>query len=332
MPNQKGGAGAGASARLFDADRVDREVELGAETAKSVGDRQLLWIDLIVSGDPDEIPIPLEWLPFDPAALARAWSSAPSPRLSVHGDYFLARLVVLHADKQRDSPEVLDLAVAKNVVLTAHRKPIKFLADLDNRITADTSLGEIDSGDFASVLLDGLITSYLERTDEILARIDELDGEALRPQSSGDLLSELVALRHRIAATRRALVAHRTVMGAIAGADFELLTRAKAGPRFVGVTERFNAAVDAIDAAREALIGTFDIYMSRTAQRTNDVMKILTITSVLLLPTGAIAGFMGMNTKPPFSNDDPIVFWIVVVLIVAVALVTLLLLRVRRWL
>jgi magnesium transporter len=325
MPKEK--ARARASARLFDADRTDREVELGPKTAKSVSSRQLLWVDLIVSGDPAESSIPLEWLPFDPAELARAWSSAPTPRLTLHGDYFLARLVVLPPDKERQSPEVLDLSVGKNVVLTAHRKPIAFLAELDRRITADTSLGEIDSADFASVLLDGLITSYLERADEVLAQIDELDGIALRSQGHGQLLSDLVALRHRIAATRRALVAHRGVMGAIAGADFELLTSATAGPRFVGVTERFNAAVDAIDAAREALIGTFDIYMSRTAQRTNDVMKILTITSVLLLPTGVIAGFMGMNTKPPYSNDNPVVFWVVVVLILAIAVATLVVLR-----
>jgi hypothetical protein len=42
------------------------------------------------------------------------------------------------------------------------------------------------------------------------------------------------------------------MMGAIAGADFELLTSAEAGPRFVGVTELFADAVEAIDAAREA--------------------------------------------------------------------------------
>lgn len=327
MPSHN--ATAGAHARLFDADRTDREVVLGPTTAKSVKDRQLLWIDLTLAGEQGKSPVPPEWLPFDEADLTQAWSSPPSPRLSVHGEYFLARLVVISSDVER--PELLDLAVAKNVVLTAHRKPIAFLADINSRITADTSLGEIDSADFASVLLDGLITSYLERTDVILARVDELDGEALRPQGRTDVLSELVALRHRIAATRRALVAHRLMMGAIAGADFELLTSSEAGPRFVGVTERFAAAVEAIDATREALIGTFDIYMSRTAQRTNDVMKTLTIVSVLVLPTGVIAGFMGMNTKPPYSNDNPIVFWIVVGLIVAIAAATLVLLRARRW-
>ena len=98
------------------------------------------------------------------------------------------------------------------------------------------------------------------------------------------------------------------------------------------MTERFDGAIGAIDGAREALIGTFDIHMSRTAQRTNDVMKILTITSVLLLPTGVIAGFMGMNLKAPYGNDDPTIFWYVVAAIVVIAVATLALLRIRKWL
>jgi len=324
--------GAQVTARLFDADRVDRELELGPRTARSVSDRQLLWVDLIVDGEPRESPIPIEWLPFDAAELARAWAAPAQPRLTVHGDYFLARLVVLRADRNRDVPEILDLAVGRNVVLTAHHGPIPFLAELNGRITADTSLGEIDSADFASVLLDGMLTSYLELTDLILAQVDKLDGEALKSTGRQDLLTQLVSLRHRIAATRRALVAHRSVIVAMAGADFEVVTSAESAPRYAGITERFTGAVDAIDAAREALIGTFDIHMSRTAQRTNDVMKILTITSVLLLPTGVIAGFMGMNIHAPYSNDDPTIFWYVVALIVVLAVGTLVSLRVRRWL
>lgn len=249
----------------------------------------------------------------------------------VHGDYFLARFLVLRSTTGRDESVVLDLAVGQNVVLTAHRDPIEFLVEIDSRITADTSLGDIDSADFATVLMDGLVTSYLELTDEILVRVDELDAEALKSTGRRDLLTEMVALRHRIALVRRVLVAHRSVMVAMSGADFGLVTEGDAAARFAAAAERFDGAIGAIDSAREALIGTFDIHMSRTAQRTNDVMKTLTIVSVLLLPTGVIAGFMGMNTKPPYANDNPIVFWIVVALIVTIASGTLMILRARRW-
>lgn len=323
--------GGSFGARLFDADRSDREIDFDAESVASISDRQLLWVD--VERDPDikDGPSPLDWLPFDRAAVERMWAAPLAPRLSLHGEYFLAHLLVLREVHGRDQALALDLAVGKNVVLTAHSGSVDFLAEINTRITTDTTLGEIDSVDFATVVIDGLLTTYLELTDQVLARVDELDSEALRSTGRHDLLSEMVALRHRIAFIRRTLVAHRTVVIGMSGADFGLVTGADASHQFAAVTERFESAVSAIDTAREALIGTFDIYMSRTAQRTNDVMKTLTVVSVLLLPTGAIAGFMGMNEKPPFSNDNPMVFWVVVALIIAVAAITLVILRARRW-
>ena len=56
------------------------------------------------------------------------------------------------------------------------------------------------------------------------------------------------------------------------------------------------------------LLGSFDILMSRTGQRTNDVMKVLTIASVVILPSTLIAGVLGMNFHPPFF-DSPNLFW-----------------------
>ena len=53
--------------------------------------------------------------------------------------------------------------------------------------------------------------------------------------------------------------------------------------------------LDAIENAREQMIGTFDVVTTRTTERTNDVMRILTVVSSLLLPSVVIAGVMGMN-------------------------------------
>jgi Mg2+ and Co2+ transporter CorA len=79
------------------------------------------------------------------------------------------------------------------------------------------------------------------------------------------------------------------------------------------------------------LIGTFDVHMTRTAQRTNDVMKILTLASVILLPSVVLAGVMGMNFQVPLF-DNPNLFWVVVAVMAVMALVTLVIARWRRWL
>ena len=322
------------TARLFDADRTDKKFELSREAVGAIGERQLLWVDVLLGDDATDGEAFLDMLPFGREEVTEWWDSTFGPRLTVHGDYFLARVVAIPTKGPADEQVVLDLAVGKNVILTAHREPAEFLNLINKRISADTTLGEIDAADFATVLLEGLVTSYLEMTDAILAQVDKLDRQALKAAGKRDLLTDLVDLRHRIASTRRVLVAHRPVIAGLAGADFKVATRAEedAAPRFAALTEHFDGAISAIDAAREALIGTFDIHMSRTAQRTNDVMKILTITSVLLLPTGVIAGFMGMNIKAPYTNDDPTIFWFVLAGIIIIAVATLAMLRIRKWL
>ncbi len=79
------------------------------------------------------------------------------------------------------------------------------------------------------------------------------------------------------------------------------------------------------------LIGTFDVHMTRTAQRTNDIVRVLTWASVILLPAVVVAGIMGMNFKVGIF-DNPTFFWVVIGLMVIMAATTLLVARWRRWL
>jgi magnesium transporter len=79
------------------------------------------------------------------------------------------------------------------------------------------------------------------------------------------------------------------------------------------------------------LIGTFDVHMTRTAQRTNDVMKTLTLATVILLPSVVLAGVMGMNFKVSFF-EYPELFWVVLVIMAVLAIGALVAARWRRWL
>ena len=71
--------------------------------------------------------------------------------------------------------------------------------------------------------------------------------------------------------------------------------------------------------------------MTRTAQRTNDVMKVLTVISALLLPASLIAGILGMNMLPDAFMHQWF-FVVVIVLMVAVSGGLLTLLYRRGWL
>jgi magnesium transporter len=75
----------------------------------------------------------------------------------------------------------------------------------------------------------------------------------------------------------------------------------------------------------------FDVHMTRTAQRTNETMRLLTLASVILLPSVVLAGIMGMNFKV-WLFEQPNLFWVVIGLMIAMAAATVGVARWRGWL
>jgi len=306
-------------------------VDLTPGTATDIPDQCLLWVDAI-GHDAAGIESLLGLFGVDVTAAWILRGEPTDPSLLLHGPYFHLHLDTVETVRSREHHSSLDLIAGQNFVLTLHDDPIAFMAEIDGRIQRDTAMGQIESAAFVAGLLDALVTSYLAVADELEVAVDRLDGEALQPTASRDLLGDLVALRHRIAMARRVLTGHREVFAALARPDFETIAGSTAMASFQAVAARFERAIEAVEGARDSLVGTFDIHATRTAQRTNDIVKVLTMVSVLLLPTTVIAGFMGMNIKAPYTNDDPTIFWLVLAAIVGIAVTTLRILRLRRWL
>jgi magnesium transporter len=71
--------------------------------------------------------------------------------------------------------------------------------------------------------------------------------------------------------------------------------------------------------------------MGRAAQDANDVMKVLTLLSAILLPSVVLAGVMGMNFPIPFFDDPNHFLWVVSAM-VAFAVGMFAFARWRRWL
>jgi magnesium transporter len=154
----------------------------------------------------------------------------------------------------------------------------------------------------------------------------------LRDDGRGRLLEDLVELRRRIARLRRLLTDQRGLFASLAGPDVAQVVGTDAAEALKAVSGRFESALSAVEDTRDVLLGSFDVIMARTGQRTNDVMKILALATVLLLPGSLIAGLLGMNVAVPLGKDDAASFWIVVGGVVLLAIVILGVARYRRWL
>jgi len=293
----------------------------------------LLWIDITGELSVKEAEQLCQRFALDDRARESLTKPATEPHLALHGRFVHLRVAAEPPDDRPDRSPWLDILAGPDIVITGHEQALAFVAEMDERIERDTTLGMLRSTQFVASLLDSVITGYYRAVDAIEDDADKLDGVALRDQGRRQLLEDLVAVRQRIAGLRRLLASQRDVFASLADADFtEVAGDPESAPSFQAVAARFEAAFAAVGSAREAILGSFEIYMTRTAQRTNDVMKVLALATVLLLPGSMIAGLLGMNVIVPLDKDSPMSFWLVVGGVALLAMTLLGIARARRWL
>lgn len=298
-------------ATLFDADATDRTVDFDRAAVDRVGKQQLLWLDIQHRAEA-EIRALSEVIELHEDQRDLLASTSTDVRLLRYPDRVHLRLIAVEERRNGASnstplpaPTAIDVIVAPDVVITAHDGEVSAFRAFREEIRGDSALGALHAAGFVAVLVDAVLDGYLAFVEAIERRIDTLDEAALRPGESATFLREVVTLRRRVALLRRALAPHRWTFAPLARPDFELEGVGKPWP---GIVDRLERTVDAVENARELLIGTFDVYMASSAQRTNEVMKALTILSAILLPAVVLAGVMGMNFRIGFF-DNPTNFW-----------------------
>jgi Mg2+ and Co2+ transporter CorA len=94
--------------------------------------------------------------------------------------------------------------------------------------------------------------------------------------------------------------------------DFAQVVESDAAAHYRSLERRYERAVDAVDHSRELVNGSFDLFTTRTAEATNDLVRRLTFITMMLGVVGAVAGIFGMNFETPYTQTGVFGFWAVV--------------------
>jgi magnesium transporter len=149
---------------------------------------------------------------------------------------------------------------------------------------------------------------------------DRLDEQALINPSGKSLLGRMVALRRRVSRLRASLARQRGIFYGLSRPDFQLAVEAGAVPHFQVLTGRFERAIDEVEHTRDLIVGSFELFSSRAAQQTNELVKVLTFLTAVIGICAAVAGVFGMNFDAAFyANGDTGFYATVAVLIVIIA-------------
>ena len=316
-----------SDAILFDREQVEHLNDLSDRPRRLRGSK-LLWVDVhrgstVGAGEAAEA--------FGLDDQTRDYLATPHERpiFDDHGRYIH---ITTYAPREDEEGELhaLECVVGDNWVITAHDRPIPVLEEFADRVSGSGDTGNLDGPRFLAALLEWVLGSYTGAFERIEQRLEDFDVHAMRGEGADSDIEKLVDMRLEVGKLRRALAAHRSALVALTHPELEALGSNASGERFQSLFIRFEATLQEARDAREAIVGSFDVLIARGGHQTNQIMKVLTLASVILLPGALLAGVMGMNFKVAFFQNTAL-FWVVVGAIVAVAPLTIGIAKLREW-
>ncbi len=315
---------------VFDERESRREEDLRGSLDR-LGENALLWLALRDPTD-EEVATVQEVFEFSDEQAHRLREPPNRASLLDSGEHMHVTLHVASGEGGDPVLRPVECVLGPNWVVTAHEAEIEVLEEFRERAEGGGQVGALDSPSFVAAVVDWVVTSYFRAFEEVESELEELDAKVMSdiPKDVSDDLARLVELRRSIGTLRRALTPHREIIGALAHPELDLLSTEASAERFAALENRVAQAVDAAREAKDSTRGSFDLLVARIGQRTNDIMKLLTLVTVILLPASVLAGIMGMNFKLGFF-DLTWMFWTVIAAMFAVAVLVLSVARSRRW-
>ena len=223
----------------------------------------------------------------------------------------------------------LDVFFGQNFVITVEEETCPEIKSIIQQARQTPSAPQRSDQVFYRIM-DHVVDSYLPILDHFDDLIDALEDEALE-NPTPDTLSRIFQNKRALAILRRVLVNTRDVSGHLQRAESPYIAR-DMWPFLRDVYDHVARNLDLVEMMRDLLSGALDVYLSSVANRTNQVMKVLTVLSTIALPALVVSGFYGMNVKGLPAADSTYGVVLVILLMVGCTVLLLYLLKRFRWL
>ncbi len=290
------------------------------------------WVD-IAPATPKEIDYLSQNYPFHPLDLDDTLSKKQRPKIDEYKDYLF---FVFHFPIYRKQDQVLTSSqvavfIGPKYLITMHNGELKPLVKLFKECQIDEESRHEYMGQGPGYLLyrilDRLVDYCLPILDKVSSGIEDVEDRIFSYRQRG-AIREISRLRRDVIAFRRIIWPMRAVIGSLEPkvrrfTDIDL-------PVYYGdVVDHLDKIWDGLDEYKEIIEGLSDTYDSLATNRTNEVVRTLTIIATITLPVTIVATVWGMNIPLPFMESDLALLYVSLIMFVIICGVLLFLRRIR---
>jgi magnesium transporter len=265
------------------------------------------WYQLDDANDPklDELA---KQYNLHPLHIEDARSADESVKVDTAPHYTFAVFKPVRLDPDPDSPgeqmpvfSPIDIFAGKDFLITVSDPACPTTQQALDRARRDGD--DEHPGKLVYLILDTIVDLYFPAIDHFDDRIDNLEDQVFA-NPSPEILQSTFAIKRELIDLRRVLVNTRDASLHLQR-DPNTIIDPDHQPYVRDTYDHIARLLDSVETQRDLLNNTLDIYLSSVANRTNEVMKVLTVLGTIAIPVLAISGIYGMNLKGLPFQDSP---------------------------
>jgi magnesium transporter len=220
------------------------------------------------------------------------------PKTEDHGEYLYLVLKMLSLGRAGEvMSEQISIILGNTFVLSFQEE---LEGDVFNLIrerlrTAKGRIRKMGADYLAYSLLDAVVDNYFVILEQFGDKLEVLETELIEKPTQ-KTVQKIYQMKRELIFLHNAVWPLREVVSVLGKRESPLIQE-PTGPYLRDVYDHVAHVIDSVDIYREMISGMLDLYLSSVSNRLNEVMKVLTIISLVFMPLTFIAGVYGMNFK-----------------------------------
>lgn len=228
----------------------------------------------------------------------------------------------------------MNVFIGDDYLVTIHRdhKPLKeiFASCKKNKKRRDDYMSK-GSGYLLYQIIDDMFDDSFKMSEKLLLTVNAMEKQVFDLDNTKDRLKEILATKKDIINFRRILMPQRTVIAQLEHKNKKFIPEdldiyfddvVDKVERLYSSSENLSELIESLQATNESII----------SHNTNNIVRVLTIFSVILLPLTLFTGFYGMNIQGLPLNGHPNAPLILAIFMLLVAASMIIYFKFRKWL
>ena len=259
-------------------------------------EKSVIWVDMPEPTEADERVL-LDVFQFHPLTVEDCRENRHYPKVEEFPDYvyFIVHGVTANTTPDRFNTIELDGFLGRNFVITYHHETFRSINNVKKQLSTSPVACQRGPAFLMHQILDQIVDYYSPVLDDFDERIDQLEENIFSlKQPNNQILETIMELKRSVLRLRRISAKQMDIFYRMSRGEIHLIPQQML-PFYRDIYDHLIRVTDLAENYRDLLSGALEAYLSVVSNRMNEIMKVLTIFSAIMLPLTFIAGLYGMN-------------------------------------